>query len=87
MASGVAAEADALAVPIAGFPYCQPDRCDQLLSTSIALLVVGWIGVLGTIGFLGLRSQSPRRQHLFALVLAAIGLAIVCLALLAYGSS
>jgi hypothetical protein len=63
-------------MPIAGFPYCRPDQCDQLLSASIVLLVVGWIAVLGVIGFRGLRGRSPRGQHLLALVLAGIGLAV-----------
>jgi len=45
------------------------------------LFCVGWISVLGFIGFKGLRSQSPRRQHLLAIVLTAAGVAIVWWAL------
>jgi len=54
---------------------------------SLVLFGVGWISVLGIIGFMGLRSQSPRRQHLLAIALTAAGVAVVWWALAASGSS
>ena len=74
-------------MPIAGFPYCQPDQCYQVLTMSLVLFGVGWIAVLGIIGFRGLRSQSPGRQHLLAIALTAAGVAIVWWALVASASN
>jgi hypothetical protein len=54
---------------------------------SLVLFGVGWISVLGILGFMGLRSQSPRRQHLLAIVLTAIGVSVAWSALAASGSN
>jgi len=54
---------------------------------SLVLFGVGWISVLGIIGFRGLRSQSPRRQHVLAIVLTAAGIAVAWWALAASGSN
>ena len=54
---------------------------------SLVLFGVGWIAVLGIIGFRGLRSQSPGRQHLLAIALTAAGVAIVWWALVASASN
>jgi hypothetical protein len=57
------------------------------LTISLVLFAAGWISVLGMIGFMGLRSQSPRRQHLLAIVVTAAGVAVAWWALAASGSN